>query len=127
MFIIDNKDFRCIVTALKRNFSVADGQNAGRTLDGAMHRELIGTYYNYSITIKTDRLSQSRYNELYEIISAPVESHNMIVAYGGAALRFRAYITQGSDDLLRSYKDGSRLWGDLSFDFIAMEPQRYAE
>lgn len=127
MFTIDGRDFSCIVTALKRNFSIADGENAGRTLDGVMHRDLIGTYYNYSITIKADRLSQSKYNELYQIITAPVESHSMRVAYGNTTLSFLAYITQGSDDLLRCYAGGGRLWGNLTFDFIAMEPQRYAE
>lgn len=126
MFTIDGRDYSAIVTALKRNFSIADGENAGRTLDGVMHRDLIGTYYNYSITIMTGRLSQDEYNRLYETITAPVESHAIRVAYGNSSLTFRAYITQGSDDLLRQYSESDRLWGKLSFDFIAMEPQRYA-
>ncbi len=127
MFIIDGTDYSAIVTALRRNFSIADGENAGRTLDGVMHRDLIGTYYNYSITVKTDRLSQDEYNRLYETITAPVESHTIRAAYGNTTLTFHAYITQGSDDLLRQYSESDRLWSNLSFDFIAMEPQRYAE
>ena len=58
MFVIDGNDYSAIVTSLTRNFSVADGENAGRTTDGRMHRDLIGTYYNYSITLKTDLLGQ---------------------------------------------------------------------
>lgn len=124
MLEIDGTEYGAIVTALQRNFSVADGENAGRTLDGKMHRDLIGTYYNFSITIMTDRLTQAKYNELYEMISAPVESHTITVAYGNETLTFEAYITQGSDDLIRQYSDANRLWGNLSFNFIAMEPQR---
>ena len=126
MFRIDGTEYGAIVTALTRNFSVADGENAGRTLDGVMHRDLIGTYYNYSITIMTDMLSRQQYNALYETISAPVESHEIVVAYGDQELGFKAYITQGSDDLLREYTPYKRLWGNLSFDFIAMAPQRLA-
>lgn len=127
MFVIDGNDYSAIVTSLTRNFSVADGENAGRTTDGRMHRDLIGTYYNYSITLKTDLLGQDKYNELYEIISAPVESHEIKVAYGNQILAFEAYITQGSDDLIRQYSETDRYWSNLSFDFIAMEPARYAE
>ena len=126
MLSIDGIEYSGIVTALKRSFEVTDGENAGRTLDGVMHRDLIGTYYNYSITINTDLISQEEYNELYDTISAPVDSHQIEVAYGNAILTFKAYITQGSDDLIRQYSESKRYWGNLSFNFIAMEPQRRA-
>lgn len=127
MFRIDGQDFSMIVTSLTRNFSVADGENAGRTTDGKMHRDLIGTYYNYTIQFDTSRAEQDEYNRLYEIISAPVESHTIEVAYGDRLLTYEAYITQGSDELIRQYAEDERYWGGLSFDFIAVEPYRYAE
>lgn len=126
MLIIDGVEYGAIVTSLTRNFSVADGSNAGRTIDGKMHRDLIGTYYNFSVTVQTDLLSQDEYNELYQTISSPIESHAINVAYGNTILSFMAYITQGSDNLIREYSSINRYWGNLTFDFIAMEPQRYA-
>lgn len=124
MLKIDGIEYGTIVTALKRSFEVADGENAGRTLDGNMHRDLIGTYYNYSIAVMTDRMTQVKYNQLYEVISSPTESHDIVIAYGNETLTFKAYITQGTDDLLRQYSETNRYWGNLSFNFIAMEPQR---
>ena len=124
MLSIDGIEYGAIVTALKRSFEVTDGENAGRTLDGNMHRDLIGTYYNYSITVMTDRMTQAKYNQLYEVISSPTESHDIVVAYGNETLTFKAYITQGTDDLLRQYSETNRYWGNLSFNFIAMKPQR---
>jgi len=126
MVKVDGTDYGAIVTALTRNFEVVDGDNAGRTLDGVMHRDLIGTYYNYSITINTDRMSQTEYNALYKTISAPVASHDIVVPFGNETLSFKAYVSRGSDDLLRQYSETNRYWGNLSFDFIAMEPQRSA-
>lgn len=124
MLEIDGIEYGAIVTALTRSFEVADGENAGRTLDGNMHRDLIGTYYNYSVTVMTDRMTQAKYNQLYEVISSPTESHDIVVAYGNETLTFKAYITQGTDDLLRQYSETNRYWGNLSFNFIAMKPQR---
>lgn len=126
MFKVDGIEYGGIVVALQRSFEVADGENAGRTLDGVMHRDLIGTYYNFSITINTSRMSQKEYNALYETISAPVESHNIVVPYGNTLLTFKAYVTNGTDDLLRQYSETNRYWGNLSFNFIAMKPQRSA-
>lgn len=127
MFKVDGIEYGGIVAALQRSFEVADGENAGRTLDGVMHRDLIGTYYNFSITINTSRMSQKEYNALYETISGPVESHNIVVPYGNTLLTFKAYVTNGTDDLIRQYSETNRYWGNLSFNFIAMEPQRSAE
>lgn len=124
MLEIDGIEYGAIVTALKRSFEVTDGNNAGRTLDGNMHRDLVGTYYNYSISVMTDLMTQAKYNQLYEVISSPTESHDIVVAYGNETLTFKAYIAQGTDDLLRQYSETNRYWGNLSFNFIAMEPQR---
>lgn len=124
MLEIDGIEYGAIVTALKRSFEVVDGENAGRTLDGNTHRDLIGTYYNYSVTVMTDHMTQAKYNQLYEVISSPTESHDIVVAYGNETLTFKAYIAQGTDDLLRQYSETNRYWGNLSFNFIAMKPQR---
>lgn len=124
MLEIDGIEYGAIVTALKRSFEVTDGNNAGRTLDGNMHRDLVGTYYNYSISVMTDLMTQAKYNQLYEVISSPTESHDIVVAYGNETLTFKAYIAQGTDDLLRQYSETNRYWGNLNFNFIAMEPQR---
>ena len=57
---------------------------------------------------------------------APVASHDIVVPFGNETLSFKAYVSRGSDDLLRQYSETNRYWGNLSFDFIAMEPQRSA-
>ena len=62
------------VMKLTRNFSVLDGPNAGRMMDGSMTRDIIGTFYNYSVEIDPDAASRSDYDSFYEAISAPVDS-----------------------------------------------------
>lgn len=114
------------VTKLTRKFTVMDGENAGRGTTGDMIRDLIGTFYNYSVEIDADGASRADYDEFYEAISAPVESHELEIPYGQETLIFHAYVTQGQDELLFMERYANR-WGTLTFNFIAMSPQRRAE
>ena len=92
-----------------------------------MYRDIIGTFYNYTLTVDPDKSNRADYDTFYDIISAPVESHTMSFPYGQKTLEFEAYVTNGKDKLKKEKnKDGIDInkWGGLSIDFIAMEPQR---
>lgn len=111
---------------IKRSFSVADSDKAGRLLTGRMMRDIIGTFYNYTIEIDTNKLSQSEYDEFYEIVSAPVDYHEISVPYAQTTLTFDAYIT-GGEDVLKSSNSSGNTWTGLSLNFVAMEPLRLPE
>lgn len=111
------------VVSLKRSFSVLDGDNAGRVMTGAMTRDIIGTYYNYSMEIDPVSSDLSEYDEFYEAISAPVDSHVLTVPYAQGTATFDAYVANGEDELASKY--GSRNeWQNLTINFIAMKPKR---
>ena len=110
-------------TSIKRSFSVLDGENAGRVMTGEMERDIIGTYYNYAVEADADDATPQEYDEFFDAISAPVDAHLLVVPYAQTTLTFRAYVTQGSDKLEYMMDDQNR-WGGLSFNFIAMSPER---
>ena len=111
------------VVSLKRSFSVLDGDNAGRVMTGAMTRDIIGTYYNYSLEIDSVTSNPEEYDEFYETISAPVDSHVLTVPYAQTTITFDAYVANGEDELVSKY--GSRNdWQNLAINFIAMKPKR---
>lgn len=113
------------VTELKRSFSVLDGPNSSRALTGEMRRDIIGTYYNYSLTLVPDQSqgSISQYDALYEVLSAPEESHTIKVPYAQGYKTFRAYVTSGDDALMYKGPSSSK-WDGLTVNFIAMSPER---
>ena len=111
------------VASLKRNFQVIDGTNAGRVMSGLMVRDVIGTFYNYSMEIDPDENYPQEYDALYQVLSSPAPSHRIIVPYGQSVLSFSAYITNGSDTLTFMEAVKNR-WEGLSVNFIAMSPQR---
>ena len=122
--IVDGIEYPGVhIVSLKRNFQVLDGENAGRNMTGGMIRDIVGTYYNYSVELDTDAASADEYNTFYEVITAPQDSHEITVPYGAELMVFDAYVSSGSDELISRY-DGVNRWGGLAFNFIAMEPQR---
>lgn len=125
VFTIDGKAYNVFVPAdgIRRSGQILDGENAGRTLSGSMIRDIIGTYYNYSISIDADNTDSAEYDALYNVITAPVDSHLLEVPYGQTTLVFEAYITSAADTL-KSMANGVNRWGDLTISFVAMEPQR---
>lgn len=123
-FMLDGKAYNVIVPAdgIKRSARITDGENVGRTLSGFMIRDIIGTYYNYTISIDTLQTEHAEYDALYEAVTAPVDSHVLKVPYGQGTMEFEAYITS-VDDTLSTMSDGNR-WTGLTLSFVAMEPQR---
>ena len=122
IFTIDGRSYDVEIVSLKRKFSVLDGDKAGRAADGSMMRNIIGTYYNYSMQINTERLSRSEYDSLYEILSAPADSHTVVLPYGRETLSQQMYVTGGEDDL--RIDNAGNIWDNLSIEFVAMTPKR---
>lgn len=125
VFTVDGVEYDVNVMKLSRNAKVTDTGNSGRTLDGVMHRDIIGTYYNYTLEVAAKEGKYQDYDRLYDVVSAPVDSHDLVFPHGQETLLFKAYITEANDTMIR--REGVNLWGyddNLKLNFIAMEPQR---
>lgn len=124
VFTVDGVSYPGVnVLSIKRNFAVLDGPNAGRVMDGTVKRAVIGTYYNYSMEVTSDYSDLEEYDRLYEVISSPQDSHEIVVPYGQGTLTFTAYVANGDDELIHK-RDHFNKWNNLSVNFIAMKPQR---
>lgn len=127
LFFVDGVPYKVRVPAggLKRSFKVLDGPNAGRLLTADMTRDVLGTFYNYNLSVIRDGSDLEEYDRLYEVLSAPVDYHIVTLPYGQDMMTFHSYVTAGEDRLLRR-KDDKSYWEGLSIDFIAMGPARRA-
>ncbi len=128
VFSLDGKYYDVRILKLERAASVLDGENAGRVLSGSMDRDIIGTYYNYNLEIDGSNLDPDEYDDLFEKITAPVESHTMRFPYGKRGdIEFEAYISSATDELVRKDENGNYIWSGMSLSFVAMEPYRLPE
>ena len=124
-FKVDGIEFtRAVVDKPKRSFQILDGENAGRLIRIAkMERDVLGTFYNYNMIIDSRFMTREEYDTLYDLLSAPVDSHTIEVPYAQETLIFEAYVTNGTDEL-QGIRNDFNIWAGLSINFIAMEPQR---
>ena len=73
VFLLDGKAYNVQVEAdsLERSFSVTDTDQSGRTLDYTMDRDIIGTFYNYTMKIYLEPTDLASYDAFYDAISDP--------------------------------------------------------
>lgn len=122
VFEIDGKAYNVHVTKLTRKFSVLDSDKAGRTMDGQMYRDPVGTFYNYTMSVVPNVSDPQAMDRFWEAISQPAKSHVCVFPYGQHTLTQRMYVTSGEQDMLRMTK-GAAHWGEITVNFIAMGPK----
>ena len=109
--------------SLGRSFSLHEGDHGGEVLTGRTKRDILGTSYGYELAIEQDPDNPQDYDLLYEVLSAPVESHIVTFPYGQGTLTYEAMITDGNDTYGGTYS-GVELWNGLTIHFEPIEPQR---
>lgn len=115
---IDGVEFQLPVTNLKRKGDVLD-LTATRTQDGVLHREIIGTYYNYSFGVEQGH-DETVYEAFWLVVTAPT-NHTVILPY--ATEEIEAYFGSCQDEIYFVNKDGMRVKG-FTCNMVAVRPAR---
>ena len=119
--IIDGTTYKVPIVSMQRKGDILD-LTANRTEDGVLHREVIGTYYNYTLTIGIVN-DQELYDNLWWVLTAPVASHQ--VQLPGQPEAFEGYFGSCKDDIQLITDDGQKAKG-LSFNLVATRAARTA-
>lgn len=109
-----------------RRFQLIEGSNSGTAQSYRKIRDIGGTSYSFSMSIERHPLYPLEYDAFYEVISAPVESHRVIIPYAQSYIEFDAAIYEG-EDTDQGVKDGYRQYSGLTVKFEPMAPQRTVE
>lgn len=122
---MDNVKYRVRVSyqSLQRAFQLLSGENAGTMKTGRENRDLIGTAYSYALRVEPDPAYPADYDAFYEAISAPVESHSIIMPYGQSTMSFQACVDSG-EDTYSGKCGGVKWWTGLTVRFSHLYPQR---
>lgn len=122
VFLLDNVAYNVDVTALTRKFSILETGSGGRTQDGGLYRDVLGTYYNYSMTLEPRDGDMGAMEALWEAVSRPAVSHVCRFPFGQRTLTQRMYVT-GGEQGLRRMTPGKNHWGELTLEFTALAPE----
>lgn len=120
--IIDGEEFRVGVLTIKRKGDILD-KTANRTEDGDLHREVIGTYYNFTITIRPGN-DVELYDRLFWVLTEPVAYH--MVQLPSMNEPVKMYFGSVQDEVRYINDEGTVYYKDLSCNVVCKEPSRYA-
>lgn len=95
---------------------------ANRTEDGVLHREVIGTYYNYTLNFLNNG-DQAEYEALWWKLTEPIASHQIQLPYQPEA--FEGYFGSCKDNVTLITPDGMQAKG-LSCNLVCTRPSRNA-
>ena len=116
---IDGVSYDVPIVSLKRKADILD-RYATRSEDGELHREVIGTFYNYTLEIKHVR-DLSLYESLFYVLSAPVPSHSVELPNENVA--FDGYFSSISDEVALVDDNGVK-YKNLTCRLTGMRPRR---
>lgn len=121
LFTLDGEEFLVDVVALQREFALAEGQTSCITLDGQHHRQVRGTYYNYTMTVRARPGQEAELERFWQKVSGPQERMACRFPYGQQTLTQQMYVKTGSQVLLGCH-EGNR-WDQITVRFLAALPQ----
>ena len=121
MLTIDGQNYNLPVIKLTRKMDFLD-KYAQRTESGDLERELIGVYFNYSLSIGMGT-DPTEYERLWQKLGEAVEFHEVTVYDNLGTKTFTAYLSNVQDELMR-YKDGKGYFKGLMVNYTAKSPAR---
>lgn len=121
IFSLDGEEFDLDVLKLQREFSVGEQRDICVTLDGSYHREIAGTYYHYTMTVRARNGNYSELDRFWEKVSQPVERIVCRFPYGQGYLTQEMYVAEGKQELI-TCRDSNR-WDGITIRFVAAKPQ----
>lgn len=120
---VDGTYFDIPMVSLKRNADFLD-KFAQRVESGDLERELIGVYYNYTLTAGTSSdFGDTDYDAFWDKMTEPVEFHNISIPIKNGYYTFRGYISSVSDEYKKILDNKAEFTG-FTCKFIAQKPAR---
>lgn len=98
---------------------------AERTVDGDLHREMIGIYYNYEIEFASGYKYPAEYIALWKKITEAEEFHTITLWDEDGPYTFTGYFANPQNEMLR-IKDGVTYWKSMSVSVVAKSPTKVA-
>lgn len=119
---IDGIEFDKIkLTSIQRKRVNETGKNKGTFMSGGKFNDVRYSYYQYSLTVVPYLSHKDQYEELYTLLSLPLEAHTVTLPYGQGTVTFDAYVASVSDRLRKALPNGL-IWESFSVTLKGTEP-----
>lgn len=120
---VDGTFFDIPLLTMQRNADFLD-KYAERNEDGDLSRELIGVYYNYTLSVGTVN-DVELYKKFWDKITEPVPFHDFELPDSTGTYEFRGYVSSVSDKVEKIY-DTKTVFTGFTCKMTAKAPARRA-
>lgn len=122
---MDGKTYRVrvIFQSVEETARLEDGVNAGDMLSGRRERDLVGTYYDHTLSVEPDPRYPQDYDQFFDDISAPVPSHIITMPHGQGTVTYEAMV-YSARHVANGVIAGVRRWRGLQVYFQGIRPAR---
>ena len=121
--IVDGITYDIPFVSLKRTADFLD-KYAARVESGGLERELIGVYYNFTLTAGSSDAFESDYENFYDHMTEPVAFHDFVLPWGkNKTFAFRGYASSVSDEYKKILEDDAVFTG-FTMKMTAQVPAR---
>ena len=120
---VDGIHYDIPMVSLKRTADFLD-KYAERSEEGDLLRELIGVYYNYTLTVGTSSdFGETDYDAFWDKMTEPVEFHEISLPTANGYYTFTGYISSVSDEYKKILNNEAVFTG-FTCKFTAKSPSR---
>lgn len=117
MIVIDGIDYDIPIVSLSGQADMLD-KYAKRTVDGVLHRELIGVYDNYEIQFAASVRNSQAYSDLWFKLTEPTPWHTVVFPTIFGEREIEGYFANTTHDVVKQ-KGGVTYWKNLSTSFVS--------
>lgn len=117
MIVIDSIDYDIPIVSLSGQADMLD-KYAERTVDGVLHRELIGVYDNYEIQFASSYRDSATYSDLWFKLTEPVPWHTVKFPTIFGEREIEGYFANTRHEVSKQ-KGGVTYWRGLSTSFVS--------
>lgn len=117
---------RIVYDTMQLAFELKEGPNATTMLSGREERDLQGTAYGHQMQVEPDPAYPQDFDDFFDAISAPVDSHTVVMPFGNGTIEYGAMIKSGNMTYA-GVMGGRKRWKNLTVNYKPIEPQRVPE
>lgn len=121
-FTVDGVSFMGLCE-ISRISTIKASDISGLLLDKTYFNDVIGTFLQYDITLALPVYDRDAYDELYELLTLPVDGHAFSMDYGQTQIQITGRIENVKDAYVRT-RSGDGYWDGLQFSVIANHPSK---
>ena len=108
---------------LGRVAEIKQSEISGYMMDRSYFADILGTYLSYTISLKLPMYDKEKYDQIYEILTAPVGWHTFTAAYGQDVVEIVGRV-EGVNDIQQQTASGLKYWDGLSFTITGNHPTK---